>query len=239
MRRYRTGMFLATVSVFGMALLSADARPPEETAQKKQEGAIKALCPVMGNPVSFTVSTMTEEGPIYFCCPMCIKKVKDDPEKYAEKVAEQRQALAKLPRVQVNCPISGKPVEKKVSIKHDGGKVYFCCPGCVAKFEKEPAKYQGKLLAGYTYQTKCPVTNQDIDPSVSAKMGNGQVVYFNNKKCVKQFLGTPEKYLLKLKRQGYGISVKDVKAAARATPKKEKSPDADEHAGHDHAGHDH
>lgn len=234
MRRYRTGMFLATVSVFGMALLSADARPPNETAEEKKEGEIKALCPVKGEPVNFTVSTMTEEGPIYFCCPGCIKKVEDDPKKYAEKVTEQRQALAKLPRVQLTCPISGKPVEKKVSTKQDGQKVYFCCPECISKFEKEPAKYQGKLAASYTYQTKCPVSDEDIDPSISTKLANGQEVYFSSKKCIKGFLASPEKYLPNLKKQGYVITAKDVKAVASAGPEKEEGPDADEHAGHDH-----
>jgi YHS domain-containing protein len=233
MRRYKTGLILAAVSAFGMALLSADARPPDETTKKKKEPA-KALCPVMGDPVNFTVSTMTEEGPIYFCCPGCIKKVEDDPKKYAEKVAEQRQALAKLPRVQLTCPLSGKLVNKEVSTEQGGRKVYFCCPGCVSNFKKEPAKYQGKLEASYTYQTKCPVSNEDIDPSISTKLANGLEVYFSSKKCIKGFLASPEKYLPSLKKQGYDITAKDVKAVATAGPKKEEGPDADEHAGHDH-----
>ncbi|MFQ5495237.1 MAG: hypothetical protein ACE5EX_07625, partial [Phycisphaerae bacterium] len=36
-------------------------------------------CPIMGESVDFSVSTMTDDGPVYFCCPGCIKKFKKNP----------------------------------------------------------------------------------------------------------------------------------------------------------------
>lgn len=43
------------------------------------------------------------------------------------------------------CPVSGKPVKAGVTTKHEGKDVGFCCNNCKGKFEKEPAKYLGKL----------------------------------------------------------------------------------------------
>ncbi|MHC4084667.1 MAG: heavy metal-binding domain-containing protein [Planctomycetota bacterium] len=46
---------------------------------------------------------------------------------------------------QTMCPIMGMAIDKKVFVEYKGKKVYFCCPGCEDKFEKEPAKYVAKL----------------------------------------------------------------------------------------------
>ena len=71
-------------------------------------GKVKALpnCPVMGEPIDFTVSTATDDGPVFFCCDGCIKKYNKNPEKYAENTAAQRAALKDRPKIQVACLIS-------------------------------------------------------------------------------------------------------------------------------------
>ncbi len=46
---------------------------------------------------------------------------------------------------QTTCPIMGKKIDKDTYIDHAGKRVYFCCPGCEAKFEKDPEKYLAKL----------------------------------------------------------------------------------------------
>ena len=43
------------------------------------------------------------------------------------------------------CPIMDAPINKKLHTEYKGKKVYFCCPGCEEKFEKEPEKYLDKL----------------------------------------------------------------------------------------------
>jgi len=48
------------------------------------------------------------------------------------------------------CPVSGEKVGEMgppVTIDYQGKKVAFCCDSCVAKFQKDPAKYQAKLSA--------------------------------------------------------------------------------------------
>lgn len=43
------------------------------------------------------------------------------------------------------CPVMGGKVNPKIFTEYEGKKVYFCCPGCVSQFEKNPEKYPGKL----------------------------------------------------------------------------------------------
>lgn len=45
------------------------------------------------------------------------------------------------------CPISGEPIDGKTSMDYKGGKVGFCCAGCVGEFKKESADQQAKQLA--------------------------------------------------------------------------------------------
>lgn len=180
-------------------------------------------CPVMGDdPIDLSISVATSDGPVFFCCADCIDTYKADPAKYAAKVTDQRRQLASLPKVQTVCPVRGKPVDKKVSIGQGANKVGFCCKGCVAKFQSNPAKYQAALANGYTYQTKCPVMGGPIDPKASMELADGRKVYFCCKGCDKKLAGDPAKYLPKLEAQGIHLSAKDLSGGK---------------AGHSHGGH--
>ena len=53
--------------------------------------------------------------------------------------------LASAEATNKECPVSGKPVKEGVTSKHEGKDVGFCCNNCKGKFDKEPAKYLGKL----------------------------------------------------------------------------------------------
>ncbi len=46
---------------------------------------------------------------------------------------------------QTTCPIMGNPVNKEVFTEHKGKKVYFCCAGCIDKFNAKPEDYVTKL----------------------------------------------------------------------------------------------
>jgi YHS domain-containing protein len=48
------------------------------------------------------------------------------------------------------CPVSGEKLGEMgspVSIDYQGKKVSFCCESCIAKFQKDPAKYLAKTPA--------------------------------------------------------------------------------------------
>ena len=69
----------------------------------------------------------------------------------------------------LKCPVSGKPASKEFSAKHNGGKVYFCCPMCPGAFAAKTEKFAAKAnhqLAG-TGQAKlkvCPFTGKELNP---------------------------------------------------------------------------
>ncbi|MCC7294108.1 MAG: hypothetical protein IT449_18760 [Phycisphaerales bacterium] len=187
------------------------AQPPaagKAPAAAQAPAAALPKCPVMGEEIDFSVRAETPEGPVYFCCPMCIGKFEKEPAKFADAVKAQREALAKRARVQTKCPVSGKPVDGKTSADVGGHKVSFCCAQCVDKYKAEPAKYKGALEGSYTYQTKCPVSGEDINPTVASDLSTGQRVYFCCKDCIEKFNKDAAKYAPKLAEQGVHVDVK-------------------------------
>ncbi len=115
---------------------------------------------------------------------------------------------AKETTPQKTCPVMGNKINKDVHTDHDGKRIYFCCPGCINKFEKNPEKHIDKLeKKGYTLaklQTKCPVSGGDIKKKAYLDH-NGKRVYFCGTKCAcsKKFKKNPEKYTKELKEKGY------------------------------------
>lgn len=221
---------VAAALFFGAAPVRAQHQHGSNEKAAHDKTPALPVCPVMGDPVDFSVKLTTKTGPVYFCCPRCIKKYAANPSKYAKALAKQRSILAKLPKVQVACPVTGEAVDSKSFTEFKGEKIYFCCDRCIAKFKKDPSKYKEKLAAGYTYQTKCPVTGETIDPAASMKTGDGKTVYFCCPGCQKKFLADPAKYAPKLEAQGTIID------PDKAKP--DKSAKKDDHEGHAHGDHD-
>ncbi|MDX2198749.1 MAG: hypothetical protein SF069_07230 [Phycisphaerae bacterium] len=183
------------------------------------------LCPIMGEPVDFTLKAMTDDGPIYFCCEMCIPKYKKDPAKYAEKVATQRAAMEKRERIQVNCPVDAKSVDGKLTAEIAGHPIAFCSKACQAKHAEHPGAFKAKLADSYTYQTRCPISGEKIQPNVFVDLSTGQRIYFCCASCGDKLLKDPAKYAPKLQEQGVMI---DPKKITPGTP----APKKDDHAGH-------
>jgi len=188
------------IAVAVMAVWAWAGNPPTGTAGSVQ-------CPVTGKPVDFTAHISTDSGPVYFCCGDCAPKYQAEPKKFDDKLAAQREALKNLPKVQVTCPVSGKPIDREVSAEHDGQTVWFCCSNCPPKYQADPAKYAGALAAGYTYQTRCPVTDKPIAANASAKLAGGETVFFCCDKCPPRFFDDPSTYVPNLSKQGYNIDV--------------------------------
>ena len=67
------------------------------------------------------------------------------PAEMAPKVKDAAYA-AQQKTANTTCPVGGEKLEEKVVEVMFGTKlVRFCCEKCAAKFEQEPAKYEGKL----------------------------------------------------------------------------------------------
>ena len=59
-------------------------------------------------------------------------------------VASEGKSEKKL-KPQTTCPVMGGKIDKKVFVDYEGKRVYFCCPGCIGTFKKDPAKYLKKM----------------------------------------------------------------------------------------------
>ena len=66
--------------------------------------------------------------------------------------------LAAEPQPQTVCPVLGGNIDKKVYVDYQGKRIYFCCPGCPAEFQKDPEKYLKKIEAQGITLEKCPET---------------------------------------------------------------------------------
>ena len=70
--------------------------------------------------------------------PGCKKKTEPAPATEIEKAVSA--AIQ-----QTTCPVMAGAINKDIFTEYKGKKVYFCCPGCAAKFKATPEKYLDKL----------------------------------------------------------------------------------------------
>ena len=223
MNRWRSTIILGAVWAVGIGIASATAQhgSDDHKAGAHEEKIAAAKCPVSGEDVNFAMSVATDDGPVFLCCAHCIGKYKGAPDKYTAEVVAQRKALADRPKVQVNCPVSGKPVDGKTFAEHDGKKIGVCCKGCVGKYEADPAKFSAALANSYTYQTKCPVMGGEISPESFTTVSGDRKIFYCCDGCDKKLHGDPAKYLPNLASQGYTFTADDLEG---------------DHKDHDHNG---
>jgi YHS domain-containing protein len=121
-----------------------DAAPAGKTGTPAAAQDLKpqTLCPVMGNPIDRKIYVDFQGQRVYFCDNGCAAAFSKDPEKYMKKIAEDKVLLES---VQTSCPVMGGAINKKYFRDYKGRRVYFCCPGCLPEFDKDPEKYLKKL----------------------------------------------------------------------------------------------
>ncbi len=59
-------------------------------------------------------------------------------------------------QAQATCPVLGGKINRGVYADCQGQRVYFCCSGCVGKFQQDPGKYLNKLKAQGVTPEKAP-----------------------------------------------------------------------------------
>lgn len=90
------------------------------------------------------------------------------------------QLSAEDAATEAKCPVSGKAIKKDVSADFEGGKVYFCCPGCPGAFEKDSAKFAAKARhqmcqTGQLEQVHCPIAHKDFKAEQNLVVGGVKV----------------------------------------------------------------
>jgi YHS domain-containing protein len=111
-------------------------------------------------------------------------------------------------KAQTLCPVMGGEINKEVYTDHEGTRVYFCCPGCIGKFNSDPETYIQKmekegivLERAPKAQTHCPVMGGEINKKVYQDY-KGKRVYFCCPGCLEKFKADPDSYIKKLEEQG-------------------------------------
>ncbi len=57
---------------------------------------------------------------------------------------------------QVACPVRGGEVNKNIYVDYQGQRIYFCCPGCIDVFKKNPEAYLKKMREQGVVPEKTP-----------------------------------------------------------------------------------
>jgi len=82
----------------------------------------------------------------------------------------------------VKCPISGRAVTADASAAHNGGKVFFCCGNCLAKFNEDSAPFAPKanaqlVMTGQATQKACPISGRPTDETKTTKVAGTKVAF--------------------------------------------------------------
>ncbi len=101
------------------------------------------------------------------------------------------------------CGMTVDPARATASCEHAGIKYYFCCKGCLTKFQANPAQYLAKVRSAVPAadeKATDPVCGMTVDPrSARASAEHGGITYyFCCPGCRDKFLADPQKYLQKL-----------------------------------------
>jgi len=86
---------------------------------------------------------------------------------------------------EAKCPVSGKAINKEVSVDFEGAKVYFCCPGCPGAFNKDTEKFAAKarhqmVETGELKQIHCPITHKDMKEGTELEVEGVSVAFCCN-----------------------------------------------------------
>lgn len=160
---------------------------------------VQKTCPVSGKPIDKDVAAEIKGETIHFCCKDCIAEYRKDPAKYKGKLANSYEYLK--PAL---CPVTGEAANLTVSADTPDGPLFFCCKGCVKKYEGDPGKYkvgaieQRRTLAALPrIQVTDPVNGKPVDPGISLEK-DGRAVRFSSEESKAAYQQDPGKYKAKL-----------------------------------------
>ncbi|OGV58932.1 MAG: hypothetical protein A2X49_02795 [Lentisphaerae bacterium GWF2_52_8] len=93
---------------------------------------------------------------------------------FAEEAAKQKTQEKK---VQTECPVMGKKINKSLFVDYDGKRIYVCCSGCIGTVKADPGKYikeieaKGIVLEATPKDSKVPAESKETAPKTEKKEG--------------------------------------------------------------------
>ncbi len=110
----------------------------------------------------------------------------------------------------VLCPVTGKPIDRKVVARYRGKWVYFADADAKQKFEQNPGAFADGLKNQWAanrparIQVKCPVT--DKPPAAEIFIGLGEdAVFFATDEARKKYEADPKAYQKRLENECYSF----------------------------------
>ncbi len=157
------------------AAMSQDSAESRTKLSQRDQLRVEAqqICPVsgkrlgnMGAPIKRRIG----QQELFLCCDGCAKgKVNKDHWATIHKNIKQAQSI---------CPVMGKPLPAKSKWTIVQGQlIYVCCPPCIEKIQREPAKWLKKIDQQYA-ASRNPLTDelkiasQQICPVSGKKLGS-------------------------------------------------------------------
>ncbi|MEY4118447.1 MAG: hypothetical protein RLZZ116_1775 [Planctomycetota bacterium] len=214
----KTRSFLAACTLFaalsGLALTSA----PIAGDSFKGEAFPLETCPVSGeklgaDAVTVVLKDMKDANlngtQMKFCCGKCEAAFKADPAKYIAKV-DEAIVKAAAPYALGTCLVmTDEAIDDSAKTVVYHNRVYkLCCKKCVARFSKDPAKYEtayetaliAKLKPAYK-ATKCPISGEAIKADSTDVIVSGRLVRTCCPKCAEKAKADPKGTLGKIDAQ--------------------------------------
>lgn len=105
------------------------------------------------------------------------------------------------------CPVMNGKINKSIYSDYKDNRVFFCCPGCVQKFNAKPVFYLKKMKAKGIQPMK--LAKQKLCPVMGGKINKKHFVDVKGKRlyvccpgCIAKIKADPDKYLNKAKEKG-------------------------------------
>jgi len=192
-------MIHKSVSVAAVMILLAGAILAQGSGKSMKKGEIpffgNETCPVSGKPVVKKHFATRNGERIYVCCGRCKKKVKADFGKYRKVAYPKAKAVGNQ-----TCPLTGKPVDPKISVDFQGHSVGVCCKRCAKAFMKEPRK-----RLALARNPKLKLVGNKICPVMAAEkeavsddcflIHDGRIINLCCEGCVEDFNKNPARYV--------------------------------------------
>lgn len=186
------------------AALSAS-QPDDATIVRRDLPAYPLrTCAVSGEKLGADAVDVVAGGRLVrVCCPKCVKAVRESPTKFADVVRAAVITAQKPTYPLAHCPVTGERLGEQAHDHVVGTRlVRLASAKVVAEFERDPARFQGKVDQGWidaqkpAYRaTTCPVSGRALGAGAVDHLYGTRLVRVCCDDCVRTFDASPAKFL--------------------------------------------